>query len=84
MMKQAFLLIVSAILLSGVLVAVSVFVVQASSASDIVYPVTELGGCRNEVECRAFCDKPENRIGVCWDFAIQHNLVSDEEIEGAK
>ncbi|MBI4122851.1 MAG: hypothetical protein HY458_00605 [Parcubacteria group bacterium] len=83
-MKQESRPIVSAILFSVALVAVSVFVVQASSALDIVYPVTELGGCRNEVECRAFCDKPENRIGVCWDFAIQHNLVSDEEIEGAK
>lgn len=83
-MKQKFLPIVSAILFSGVLVVASVFGVQASSADDIVYPVAELGGCRNEVECRAFCDEPENRMGVCWDFAIQHNLVSDEEIEGAK
>lgn len=84
MMKQKFLPIVSAILFSFVLIAVSVFGAQASSASDIVYPVTELGGCRNEVECRAFCEKPENRMGVCWDFAIRHNLVSQEEIDGAK
>ena len=73
-----------AVLFSVSLVGISVLVVQASSADDIVYPVAELGGCRNEVECRAFCDEPENRMGVCWDFATQHNLVSQEEIDGAK
>ena len=48
------------------------------------YPIPELGGCRNESECRAFCDEPENRMGVCWDFAKAHNLVSKEEIARAE
>ena len=48
------------------------------------YPIPELEGCRNESECRAFCDNPENRIGVCWEFAKKHNLVTKEEVARAE
>lgn len=57
--------------------------VAASSKSDIVYPVKELGGCRNESGCRAYCDIPAN-LRSCVDFADKHNLMSAGEIEQAK
>lgn len=59
------------------------FFVLASSKEDIVFPVEELRNCKNEAECRAFCDKPEN-IELCISFAEKHNLMSEEELEKAK
>lgn len=48
------------------------------------YPIPELGGCGNAKECHTYCEKPANRIGVCWDFAKAHNLLSKEEIARAE
>ena len=31
------------------------------AGANISYPVAELGNCGSETECRAFCDKKENR-----------------------
>lgn len=55
----------------------------AISASNIQYPVSELGNCKNEVDCRSYCDKPGN-IEACIDFAQKHNLMPQEELEMAK
>lgn len=54
--------------------------VVAASREDIVLPAKELGNCKTEAECRQFCDVPENRKGVCWEFAKKYNLVTKEEI----
>lgn len=58
-------------------------VVLAKSASDIAYPVKELGFCKNEQECFAYCDKPEN-ISSCVAFAEKHDLMSKEDAAKAK
>ncbi|MEK9154508.1 MAG: hypothetical protein AAB596_00305 [Patescibacteria group bacterium] len=50
---------------------------------DISYPVKELGNCKNETQCRTYCDKPEN-IGACVNFAEKNNLISKEEARKAK
>ncbi len=65
------------LLISGFLVA------QALTAADIVYPVAELGNCKDEAACRAYCDKPEN-TKVCLSLAEKYNLVSKEELQRAK
>ena len=56
---------------------------QDSGLANIQYPVAELGGCKNETDCRAYCDKPDN-MEACLDFAQKNNLMSDEEIQKAK
>jgi len=43
---------------------------------DIVYPVSELGGCADRTACKAYCSKP--RL-ACVDFAESHGLVGSEE-----
>ncbi len=48
------------------------------SAEDIQYPVSDLGGCKNETECRSYCDNA-NRATECFAFAKKYNLISDEE-----
>lgn len=73
----------SVVILSfGILVSYSL-IAQALSEEDIVYPVAELGNCKNETECRAYCDKPQN-LSQCLDFAEEHGLISDEELEMAR
>jgi hypothetical protein len=57
--------------------------VFASSKDDIVYPVAELGGCKNEKECRAYCSDFQ-RADVCLSFAERHNLMSSREIKIAR
>lgn len=73
-------IIISAVLISGV------FAQEDSGnagVENIKYPVAELGNCKNEAACRAFCDKPQN-MEICVAFAEKNNLMSDEEIEMAK
>lgn len=76
-------LIISVIIIAFSLLASFVLIAQATSADDIVYPVAELGNCKNETDCRTYCDKPEN-ITACVNFAEKHDLLSDEEISKAK
>lgn len=49
----------------------------------IQYPITELGGVKNEAEARSFCDRKENRK-KCFDFAKAHDLMPREEIRRAE
>lgn len=56
---------------------------QEADASDIQYPVEELGGCQDQADCKSYCDRQEN-IEACLDFAEKNNLMSPEEIQIAK
>lgn len=51
--------------------------------SDVVYPVKELGNCRNEEECRSFCDVKDNII-PCVNFAEKQGLMTKEDAAYAK
>ena len=75
--------IISAAIIAFSLLVSFVLIAQATSPEDIIYPVAELGNCKNETDCRAYCDKPEN-IKACVNFAEKHNLLSDEELERGK
>lgn len=62
----------------------NIFFAEVNAAlADIQYPVTELGNCKSEADCKIYCDKLEN-LSSCIDFAQKHNLMSTEEIEMAK
>ncbi|MBI3075137.1 MAG: hypothetical protein HYY92_02935, partial [Parcubacteria group bacterium] len=52
------------------------------SAEDIQYPVSELGSCQNENECRSYCDNADH-ARECLTFARKYNLISEEEIKEA-
>jgi len=71
------LLFLSIFLGAGLLMGFLVF------ADEINYPVSELGNCQNEEECKAYCDNWEN-IEECVSFAEAHNLLSPEELAEAK
>jgi hypothetical protein len=62
---------------------VSYLIIAQAQAPDIVYPVKELGNCKDEVSCRNFCEVKENMI-PCVNFAEQRGLISKEEAKVAK
>ena len=70
-------LIISALFISYALIA------QATSEEDIVYPIAELGNCKNKAECKTYCDQPKN-LDACLDFAEEHNLIPEDELEQAR
>lgn len=52
------------------------------SVKDIQYPVSALGNCQNEIECRSYCDNTD-RAKECFAFAKKYNLISAKEAKEA-
>lgn len=80
------LFIVSLVIFSGAVIFFYSLIVQAALKADIIFPVAELGNCKNQTECRDFCDKrdsPEN-IKACVTFAKKYNLISTDEAAKAE
>ncbi len=74
---------IKAFFLVGVSVFFFIIIGVSADISNIQYPVLQLGNCKNETECRSYCDKPENTI-ACLNFAEENGLMAKEEIEMAK
>ncbi|MBI5222240.1 MAG: hypothetical protein HY980_01965 [Candidatus Magasanikbacteria bacterium] len=70
------------ILITGLWVA-WVGAADAKEWSADTFPVAELNNCASQEACHAFCDKNAN-IPQCVDFALQNDLVSEEDAEWAK
>jgi hypothetical protein len=41
------------------------------------------GGCKNEEECKTFCDNPNN-AQECMNFAVQNGMMSQEDAQKAQ
>src|SRR3989344_3368546 len=67
------------ILISLAAVALSYAVLAAAQEEGIVYPVTELGDCKDKTACMQYCDAPAN-YRACFLFARAHNLL-DEQLQ---
>ena len=59
------------------------FAVNAVSEEDIIFPVVELGNCKDKGECKAYCSD-SSRMDACVRFAEKHNLISAEEASRVK
>ena len=46
----------------------------AAQGVSVIYPVSELGNCTSEGECRTFCDSPDNRE-ACIAFAERQGII---------
>ncbi len=68
---------------AGAIILTDKVFAQETAAAGIQYPVKELGDCKDQVDCKSYCDNPEN-IKACVDFAEKNNLMSEEEIQLAK
>ena len=71
------------VLIGFVFVATGALSVEASSADDIVFPITELGGCENKSECKSYCNDV-NHMNECIAFAEEHNLMNKREVKEAR
>jgi len=75
--------IILSLIISAAIIGVSFLIAEATSEADIIYPATELGGCKDKTACFAYCDNPEHR-GDCVAFAAKHNLLPPEELARAQ
>lgn len=76
-------IIVIGILIAGVIVSSSIVKADETSASEISYPIAELGNCADKAACKVYCDKTEN-VDACLSYAENNNMMSSEELESAK
>lgn len=82
-MKIKYFIILSFLIVSSVILTNKVSGQEIASASDVQYPIQELGNCEDKEACRIYCDKPAN-AEKCLTFAEKNNLMSEEEISIAK
>jgi len=82
-MKTKYFIILSFLIIGSIVSNDKISGQELTSAADIQYPIQELGGCKDETACRAYCDKPAN-VNKCLSFAEKNNLMSDEELDVAK
>ncbi len=54
-----------------------------ATADSIVYPIPELGNCKNKEDCKNYCSKQEN-IPTCAAYGEKNNLISKEEAARAR
>ncbi|MEK7560056.1 MAG: hypothetical protein AAB522_02030, partial [Patescibacteria group bacterium] len=52
-------------------------------ASEVTFPVPELGNCTDKASCFAYCELPENNK-KCLEFAKKHGLLPEDEIKIAE
>src|SRR3989344_3377498 len=47
------------------------------------YPISELGGCRNQQECKFYCEIPLN-TPACWSynrFVLSKNVLGETDVK---
>lgn len=74
------------IIIAGILVAGAASAIaqtRTSTASEVIYPIAELGNCADKTACAAYCDKSEN-VNACLNFAEKNNLMTKEEVSAAR
>jgi len=54
-----------------------------TAPSEVVYPVKELDNCKNQANCRIYCNEATN-MEVCLGFAEKNNLAPANEIAEVK
>jgi hypothetical protein len=83
-MRNKQLLISSLIIAGSFVVSGFIFAAGASAqTAGIKYPVAELGGCANEADCRAYCNKQENILN-CVAFGEKNGMISAEDAARAR
>jgi hypothetical protein len=62
-------------------IALSTMLASAQSAvpGTVGYPIAELGGCKNQADCKDFCAKGDNMV-ACVNFAEKKGMLSQEEL----
>lgn len=82
-MTQKLFTILLAVLIASLGIFFTSLAFARNDAQEIVFPVAELGSCKDKAECFAYCEIPENGK-ACLSFAKEHELLSEEEIRAAE
>jgi hypothetical protein len=77
-MKNFYIFLISLIFLS-----VGFLVLAQELPPTVTFPITELDNCQSEEDCRDYCERFENAI-PCLDFAEEHGILPQEEIDAAR
>jgi Zn ribbon nucleic-acid-binding protein len=56
---------------------------SSTALSNLTYPITELGNCKDQADCKTYCDDTAN-TNACLNYAEKKSLLSEEEIKIAK
>lgn len=77
--RQAF---TSFIIVGAAILVSFIFIARAASPRDVVFPVSELGNCKSETECRSYCEQRDNPdiIRACLTFAKKYSLLPRDVI----
>ncbi|MEK7575998.1 MAG: hypothetical protein AAB491_02885 [Patescibacteria group bacterium] len=78
MNKDLFFLIIGLIIVGGIF-----SVANAINPFDITYPISELGNCASQEECKAYCDNSDNEVS-CVNWAAGKGFVDKKEAEKIK
>lgn len=57
--------------------------VSADALSKLTYPISELGNCKDQADCKIYCDNSVN-MAACVSYGEKMNLLSREELKVAK
>jgi len=87
MKKQNYLVLVS-VLVSGFLVWGSNALAQSDKAErvgldNMNYPIAELGNCKNQGDCKNYCEQSEN-MSACVAYAEKNQLLTGEDLRLSK
>jgi hypothetical protein len=79
---------ISSIIISGVIVHAAMAQTSTDQSTttpslSITYPISELGNCQNQADCKKFCDDTKN-TDACLAFAQANNLMSSDQVAAAK
>lgn len=67
----------------GVAVSAFIFFDGKAQAQQISYPIGELNNCKNEADCKSFCDNKAN-ITACVNFAEKNGLMTKDDATQAR
>lgn len=81
-----FLILASSVIFSVAIISIAA--AQSNSASsdafsNLTYPITELGNCKDRNDCKIYCDDDAN-TAACINYAEKKNLLSQEDMRVAK
>ena len=57
--------------------------VFSDALSKLTYPIVELGSCKDQADCKIYCDDSVN-TAACVSYAEENNLLSQEDLQLVK
>ncbi len=82
----SFSILASSVIFSAAIISTAAAQSNGASSdafSNLTYPITELGSCKDRDDCKIYCDGSVNTV-ACINYAEKKNLLSQEDLRVAK